>query len=131
MKEYLGSPTTTTAGDCKGTTEVQWQDLSLEFSGGALAGYRYLPGGLAAVGTERPPTGAGQPLLKTSSGATLGMTLAQIRPLYPQGDFSEEQGGAIVVPGSSNGDRLFLGFFANAPATPLEEVKGGHPCGNF
>ena len=29
------------------------------------------------------------------------------------------------------GDRLFLGFFDQAPTTPLTEIKGGLPCGDF
>ena len=131
MAPYLGSPTTTTSGVCKNTTEVQWGDLSLEFTTGRLTGYRYLRGGLAAVGTSPRPTGSGDPSLMTATGATLGMTLSQVRSLYPPGDFSQEQGGAIVVPGTTTGDRLFLGFFASHPSTPLTEVKGGSPCGDF
>jgi hypothetical protein len=131
MTRYLGAPTSTTPGDCSARTEVQWQDLSLEFSKGTLAGYRYLKGGLAAVGTEHRPTGSGTPLLTTSTGATLGMSQAQVRPLYPASAFSEEQGGAIVVNRTTNGDRLFLGFFENSPSTPLTEIKGGSPCGDF
>jgi hypothetical protein len=131
MTHYLGAPTSTTPGDCPARTEVQWQDLSLEFSKGTLMGYRYLRGGLAAVGSEHPPTGRGTPLLRTSTRATLGTNLAQVRSLYPPRAFSEEQGGVIVVDGTTNGDRLFLGFFENSPSTPLTEIKGGSPCGDF
>ena len=131
MTKYLGAPTTTTPGDCSGTTEVQWHDLSLEFSGGSLAGYRYLRG-LPMVGSTNPPTsGPGTPLLKTATGATLGSTLAQVGDLYPPNDFSMEQGGAIVVTGASPGNRLFLGFFDKAPAAQLSEIKGGGTCGDF
>jgi hypothetical protein len=128
---YLGSPTATTPGDCRGTTEVQWNDLSVEFTSGRLSGYRYLRGGLAAVGTVQRPPGPGTPLLKTATGATLGMTLTQVRSLYPADDFSEEQGGAIVVRETTTGDRLFLGFFEDSPSTLLTEIKGGGPCGDF
>jgi len=128
---YLGSPTKTTLGVCKNTTEVQWKDLSLEFTSGTLTGYRYLRNGLPVVGTSEHSTGSGHPLLKTSAGATLGMTLSQVRSLYPPEDFSYEQGGAIVVPGTPIGNRLFLGFFASDPSTPLSEIKGGSPCGDF
>jgi hypothetical protein len=131
MTHYLGSPTSTTPGDCSGTTEVQWNDLSLEFSKGTLDGYRYLRGGLPAAGTEHPLSGTGNPLLKTATGATLRMTLTQVQLLYPAGDFSEEQGGSIVVAGTKSGDRLFLGFFENTPSTPLTEIKGGETCGDF
>lgn len=129
MVQYLGPPTSTTPGDCIGRTEVQWNDLSLEFSNGVLDGYRYQRGGLTAVGIEHPPTGAGNPLLKAMTGVTLGMTLGAVRLLYPPGDFSEVQGGAILVP-SFNGE-LFLGFFSDASSTPLTEVKGGRTCGDF
>jgi hypothetical protein len=58
------------------------------------------------------------------------MTLAQVRPLYPNSAFSEEQGGAIVQSGTTIGDRLFLGFFESTPSTQLTEIKGGAPCGD-
>jgi hypothetical protein len=91
MTQVLGPPTSTTPGTCHGTTEVQWNDLSLEFASGSFAGYRYLRGGLAAVGSTSPPSpGPGTPLLKTAAGATLGMTLAQARTLYPPDAFSAE-----------------------------------------
>ncbi len=131
MGGYLGPPTKTTAGNCPGTTEVEWGDLSLEFTSGQLSGYRYLRGGLAAVGTETHPVGPGDPLLKTSTGATLGMPLRDVQPLYPAADFSGLQGGSIVVPGTTGSDRLVLEFFASAPSTPLTEIKGGTTCGDF
>lgn len=131
ITKQLGAPTATTPGDCKSTTEVQWYDLSLEFTSGRLTGYRYLRGGLAAVGKNTHPTGDGDPLLKTATGVTLGMPLSGVRNVYPAGDFSTEQGGAIVVPGVVGGDRLFLGFFSDSVSTQLTEVKGGTPCGNF
>jgi len=127
----LEPPTTTTNGVCAGTTEVQWNDLSLEFSHNLLVGYRYREGGLAAVGSTPRSTVSGTPVLKTATGATLGVTLAAVRTLYPAKDFSLAQGGSIVVPGAHPGDRLFLGFFSDARTTPLSEVKGGHPCGDF
>lgn len=131
VSRYLGAPTkTTTPGPCSGTTEVEWSDLSLEFSHGVLDGYRYLEGGLSDAGTFHPPTGSGTPVLKTATGATLGMTLVDVRPLYPASAFSEVQGGAIVVPGTKTGERLFLGFFSTIPTTPLTEIKGGSTCGD-
>ncbi len=132
MTHYLGSPTTTSFGVCKDTAEVQWSDLSLEFTSGKLTGYRYLPGGLPAIGkSKRPNRTFGQPHLTASTGATLGMTLRQVRGFYPPNDFSYEQGGAITVQGTTTGDRLFLGFFGSDPSTALAEIKGGSPCGDF
>ena len=131
VSRYLGAPTKTSApGPCKGTTEVEWSDLSLEFSHGVLDGYRYLEGGLSDSGMFLPPTGPGTPVLKTATGATLGMTLAEVRPLYPAGDFSEEQNGSILLAGTKVGERLFLGFFSSTRSTPLIEIKGGNTCGN-
>lgn len=130
MVHHIGPITTETPGPCPGTTEIEWSDLSLEFSRGVLDGYRYLEGGLSSAGELHPPTGPGSPVLTTATGATLGMTLAEVRPLYPAGDFTMEQGGSIVVPGSKAGDRLFLGFFSSASSTPLTEIKGGSTCGN-
>jgi hypothetical protein len=131
MGGYLGPPTKTTAGNCPGTIEVEWGDLSLEFTSGQLTGYRYLRGGLAAVGTGSHPGGPGTPLLKTGAGATLGMPLRDVQPLYPAADVSGLQGGSIVVPGTTGSDRLVLEFFASDPSTPLTEIKGGTPCGDF
>jgi hypothetical protein len=131
MGGYLGPPTKTTAGNCQGTIEVEWHDLSLEFTSGQLTGYRYLRGGLPAAGTDARPSGPGEPLLKTGAGATLGMPLHAVQPLYPAADFSGLQGGSIVVPGTTGSDRLVLEFFASDPSTPLTEIKGGAPCGDF
>lgn len=134
MRRFLGQPTLTVPGNCHNTTEVEWGDLSLEFASGKFTGYRYIPGGLADVGnptTTKPTTSGGNPQLGTAAGATLGMTLAQVRPLYPVDDFSGVGGGAIVVHGTTGSDRLFLGFFASNPSTPLQEIKGGATCGDF
>ena len=131
MGGYLGPPTKTTAGNCPSNIEVEWGDLSLEFTSGQLTGYRYLRGGLAAAGTKTGASGTGQPLLKTSTGATLGMARRDVQPLYPAADASGLGGGSIVVPGATGGDRLVLAFFANAPSAPLTEIKGGTPCGDF
>jgi hypothetical protein len=134
ITHYLGQPTSTVPGNCHNTTEVEWGDLSLEFTSGKFAGYRYIPGGLAVVGnptTTRPTAPGGNPQLITAAGATLGMTLAQVRHLYPSDDFSGVGGGAIVVHGTTGSDRLFLGFFASDPSTPLQEIKGGATCGDF
>ncbi len=128
---YLGQPTKSEVpGPCNGTTEVEWSDLSLEFAHGVLDGYRYLRGGLTDAGKAHPPAGAAKPLLKTAAGATPGMTLTEVRKLYPRSDFSLEQGGSIVVAGAKTGERLFLGFFSATSSTPLTEIKGGNTCGD-
>jgi len=134
MTHYLGQPTSTVPGNCHSTTEVEWGDLSLEFTSGKFTGYRYIRGGLADVGnptTTKPTAPGGNPQLSTAAKATLGMTLAQVRTLYPADDFSGVGGGAIVVHGTMGSDRLFLGFFASDPSTPLQEIKGGATCGDF
>jgi len=131
VTRYLGQPTKSgVPGPCNETTEVEWLDLSLEFAQGALDGYRYLIGGLSGAGELHPRAGRANPLLKTAAGATLGMTLTEVRMLYPRADFSEEQGGSVVLPGAKAGDRLFLGFFSSTSSTPLTEIKGGNTCGD-
>lgn len=131
LARNLGTPQATVPGDCKGTTEVEWGDLSLEFSEGTLTGYRYLLGGLGSVGTEEQPVGRISPSLATGTGATLGMTLAEARHLYPARDLTSEHDGAIAVPGRRDHDRLLLVFSSMDPRTPLHEIKGGTPCGDF
>jgi photosystem II stability/assembly factor-like uncharacterized protein len=131
LERDLGAPTRTTAGVCPGRTEVEWGDLSLEFSAGRLAGYRYLRGGLfPPVATLSGPSAPLRPLLATTTGVTLGATLGRVRALYPAGDFSEANGGSLVVPGRSGTDTLRLLFFDDTAAAPLAEVKGGEPCGD-
>jgi hypothetical protein len=132
LSRLLGRPTGSVPGVCRGTTELEWTDLSVEFTNGVLTGYRYSLGGFAHLGSVRGPlTGAGRPQLETAKGATLGMTLAKVRTLYPANAFSEEQGGSLVTYGTRVGDRLFLAFFSTSPVTPLAEIKGGNPCGDI
>jgi hypothetical protein len=129
MTQILGPPTGYAPGACIGSTEVEWSDLSLEFQGGFLQGYRYLRGGFGQIGSlNPPPTGPAVPLFTTAGGATLGMTLAQVQPLYPASDFTMEHGGTIQVRGSSG--TLSLEFDSNDPTTRLGEIKGGQPCGD-
>jgi len=125
----LGLPSATPPAPCPGRAEIAWGDLTLEFFHAHLAGYRYNLGG--PLGENPPPHGrvTGTPLLKTAKGATLGMTLAQVRPRYPARTFSMVQDGAIVVRGAHDGDQLFLGFFSPDRSTQLLEIKGGATCG--
>jgi hypothetical protein len=128
MTATLGPPTAPLSGygACPGRTEVQWDDLSLEFSAQKFVGYRYSLGGFIHSYPLRPIT----PLLRTSTGATLGMTLAQVQSLYPPDDFSEQHGGSIVVQ-SGPPDLFILIFYESNPSTPLQEIKGGATCGDF
>ena len=131
LTKYLGTPTGTTAGDCTGTTEVEWSDLVVEFDQGVLSGYRYLKGGWAQLGNTNPPPPTASPVLKAATGATLGMTQEQVRGLYPSSDYSTEEGGAVLVSGTYKYDRLSLLFFSPEASTPLMEIKGGGTCGDF
>jgi hypothetical protein len=131
ITQAVGAPTATGGSGCKDRTEVHWGDLSLEFYSGTLDGYRYLNGSQTLMGSKAPTPAPNTPLLRTDAGATLGMKLGQVQPLYPPGDFTMEHGGSIVVAGSKAGDRLLLEFDASSPSTPLWEIKGGAPCGDF
>jgi hypothetical protein len=128
MTSYLGPPTAPASGygACPGRTEVQWGDLSLEFSSHTFVGYRYSLGGFNRSYPVSPVT----PLLRTATGATLEMTLAQVRALYPPSDFSEEHGGSIVVD-FGPADQFTLIFYQSSPSTPLQQIKGGETCGDF
>lgn len=132
-----GTTPKTLAGVCPNTTEEDWDDLAVEFSGGVMTGYRYLRGGFptdpSAPTTTVPKKLQGLPpipWLYTATGATLGSVLATVKVQYPKSDFTTEQGGAITVAGSQSGDRLFLGFFSTKSTATLTEVKGGNPCGD-
>jgi hypothetical protein len=52
------------------------------------------------LGTTTRPSSPSTPLLSTATGATLGMTLAKGRALYPATDLTHEEGGSIVGPPS-------------------------------
>lgn len=83
------------------------------------------------MGSKAPFPMPNTPVLRTATGATLEMSLAKVRALYPPDAFSLEHDGSISVAGTILGDRLLLGFFATNPTTPLWEIKGGAPCGDF
>jgi hypothetical protein len=131
MTKALGAPTATVGGGCLDRIEVHWGDLSLEFHSGTLDGYRYLNGAQTLMGSKAPIPMPNTPLLRTATGATLGMPLAKVRALYPPDAFSLEHDGSISLAGTTPGDRLLLSFFATNPTTPLWEIKGGAPCGDF
>lgn len=131
MRRYFGAPVVAGDGGCPGRTEVHWGDLSAEFFRGTFAGYRYLNGPQTLMGAEAPVPKLNTPALMTANGATIGMALAQVRALYPPNDFGLEHDGSITVPGALSDDRLLLSFFGTGPSTPLWEIKGGAPCGDF
>ncbi len=131
MRRYFGAPVVTGDGGCPGRTEVHWGDLSVEFYGGTLAGYRYLNGPQTLMGARAPVPKPNTPALMTAKDATIGMALAQVRALYPPNEFSLEHDGSVIVPGAISDDRLLLSFFGIGPSTPLWEIKGGAPCGDF
>jgi hypothetical protein len=130
MTEAIGAPTATGGSGCLDRTEVHWGDLSLEFRSGRLDGYRYLNGPQTLMGLKVPTPAPNTPLLRTQTGATIGMTLAQVRALYPPSDFSLAHDGSISVSGVSD-TWMLLSFFGTAPSTPLWEIKGGAACGDF
>jgi hypothetical protein len=130
MSGYFGAPLVIGGGGCAGRTEVHWGDLSLEFYKDTLAGYRYLNGPQTWLGAKGPVPKPNTPPLGTAQDATIGMTLAHVRALYPPSDFSLAHDGSIAMPGTS-GDWLWLSFFGTRPSTRLWEIKGGAPCGDL
>jgi hypothetical protein len=82
------------------------------------------------MGSKAPIPAPNTPLIRTQAGATIGMTLAQVRALYPPSDFGLAHDGSISVSGASD-TWLLMSFFGTAPSTPLWEIKGGAPCGDF
>ena len=131
LSHYLGAPTAEPAAVCTGRTEVEWDDLALEFSDGQFTGYRYLPGGLGAnrEGSDQP-TGPATPALLTAAGATLGTTLSELQALHEPGSLTAAQGGSFVEDGAKAGDRLALELGGTTPTSPVVEIKGGSTCGD-
>jgi hypothetical protein len=131
ISHYLGTPTAEPAAVCPGRTEVEWNDLALEFSGGQFTGYRYLPGGLGAGrNSSDQPVGPPTPAIQTAAGATLGTTLSELQALHQPGALTAEQGGSFVEDGTKAGDRLALVLGSMTPTSPVIEIKGGSTCGD-
>jgi hypothetical protein len=67
-------------------SEVEWGDLVAEFRMDRFSGFRFIKGGypLTTKGSPRAATPAktGSPRLATSTGISLGSTLAQLRAAY-------------------------------------------------
>jgi hypothetical protein len=110
-------------------TEVDWGDLAAEFRSNVFSGYRYLVGGydFSQRGTRRSTSKAAAPRLATSTGVSLGSTLAELRAAYASLSFVGTDRWR-----SKNG----LVFYDDAehdpePATSrLLEIKIG-TCGDF
>jgi hypothetical protein len=112
-------------------TEVEWGDLTVEFRSSIFSGYRYMEGGypLTTPGSPREahPSKTSAPKLATSTGVSLGSTLAQVRAAY----------GKLAFVGADrwrapNG----LVFYDDAmrdpepPSSRIVEIKIG-TCGDF
>jgi hypothetical protein len=65
-----------------------------------IEGHHVTPPEGVTLGTPTRPSSPSTPLLSTATGATLGMTLAKGRALYPATDLTHEEGGSIVGPPS-------------------------------
>lgn len=111
-------------------TEVVWGDLVAEFRMNTFSGYRYLEGGypLTTPGSPRGPRPeAVSPRLATSTGITLGSTLAQLQRAYAvlhvAGADKWRAGNGLVFVDNSERDP--------APASSrIIEIKVG-TCGDF
>jgi len=77
LSALLGAPT------ARGVNSG-WGDLAAEFRSGRFSGYRYLVGGydFSLRGAPRHTSKAAVPKLVTSTGVSLGSTLAELRAAY-------------------------------------------------
>ena len=86
LSALLGAPTARGVNSGCGPryTEVDWGDLAAEFRSGRFSGYRYLVGGydFSLRGAPRHTSKAAVPKLVTSTGVSLGSTLAELRAAY-------------------------------------------------
>lgn len=132
LTRYLGPPTGNARSLCVSAElpEVEWGDLTLEFSSHSrFVGYRYNFGGWKGLFKPEPRVlGTPSPLLKTSTGATIGATLGQVRSLYQGSTIAEN--GDIGVTSAGGATELFIGLHPR-PEAPVLEIKSGNLCGDF
>jgi len=117
----LGAPTGNPSAGCTGEySQTAWHDLIAQFKNGNFAGYRYLAGGSSGLSpTTTSIRGAKVPRLATTTGITLGDTLAEVRRAYPRLDKSGSDtwrtSGGIVFAFFDEGDAI--------PTSPIYEIK--------
>ena len=108
-------------------SEIEWDDLVVEFNQGFFTGYRDILGGWTSIGSPRTPSGPPNPKITTAAGIGVADSLSQLESAYP----GLKQSGSFTF---TSADRIHFVVESNAypPAadSPIDEIKIG-TCGDF
>jgi hypothetical protein len=128
LNPTLSTPTATPLSGCaydKGPpqfTEIEWNDLAVEFNEGFFVGYRDILGGLNSSSS----TGTPDPDITTATGIGLGATFAQLKEAYP----NLWQSGSFTWTSPNGINFVFESATSMSTQSTIDEIKTG-TCGDF
>lgn len=128
LNPRLSAPTSTPLSGCaydKGPpqfTEIEWDDLAVEFNEGFFVGYRDISEGLNSSSSTRTPG----PIITTATGIGLGATFAQLKEAYP----GLVQTGSFTWTSPDGIHFVFESATSMSVQSTIDEIKTG-TCGDF
>jgi hypothetical protein len=122
VSEKLGPPTGhPDAGCVGGYTEMEWNDLIVQFRHGRFSGYRYW---VNSSGSPSPSAWPVSPKLRTAKGISLGSTFAQLKREYrltqTGSDFWKAPNNIVFALNSQT--------YPSPPSSPIYEIKSYGVC---
>jgi hypothetical protein len=128
LNPTLSAPTATPSSGCaydRGPpqfTEIEWDDLAVEFNEGFFVGYRDISGGLNSSSSNLTPG----PDITTAAGIGLGATFAQLKEAYPD----LVQTGSFTWTSPDGIHFVFESATSMSAQSTIDEIKTG-TCGDF
>jgi len=131
LSSLLGAPTGHPNSGCEREySQIEWNDLVVEFYNGIFIGYRDLQGGWSTLMSAKQSGRGPKPQLTTSSGIGLDSTRGELEAAYPTlrqtGSFTWTSPDGIHFVIDSEG----LATYPPPLDTPVREIKIG-TCGDF
>jgi hypothetical protein len=128
LNPTLSTPSATPVSGCAYDTgppqftEIEWNELAVEFNEGFFVGYRDILGGLNSSST----TGNPDPDITTATGIGLGATFAQLEKAYPD----LQQTGSFTWTSPDGIHFVFGSATPMSAQSTIDEIKTG-TCGDF